>query len=122
MKDKLGRLYFNFLTSVSKKASKSFRDKLKSLEIHSMTGSKVVMLAELISPIIRGWLTYFGKYNFSAIKYTMDCVNRKLVKWAMCKYKRFRGHQARARDWLRELAKRESNMFPHWTLGLFLLS
>ncbi|WP_242975029.1 group II intron maturase-specific domain-containing protein [Anaerovirgula multivorans] len=33
--------------------------------------------------ILRGWINYFGKYNASAIKYTLDCVERRIVKWAM---------------------------------------
>ena len=53
----------------------------------------------------------------SAVKYTMKCLNDRLCKWAMCKYKRFRGHKLRAMAWLRTLAKREPNMFAHWTLG-----
>lgn len=119
IKDRLGRLQFNFLPSVSKKSAKSFRDKVKALKIHSMSGSKIEMLAELLNSMIRGWLNYFGKYNRSAVKYTMDCINRRLVKWAMCKYKRFRNHRRKANEWLKELAKREPNMFSHWTLGMF---
>jgi hypothetical protein len=76
------------------------------------------MLAELLGPMIRGWLNYFGRFNFSAVKYTMDWVNRRLIKWAMCKYKRFKNHQGRAIEWLRKLAQREPNMFPHWALGI----
>ncbi|MBQ1388189.1 MAG: hypothetical protein IIY78_01010 [Clostridia bacterium] len=47
----------------------------------------------------------------------MKCLNDRLCKWAMCKYKRFREHKLRAMAWLRTLAKRESNMFAYWTLG-----
>lgn len=118
IKDRLNRLQLNFLPSVSGKSAKSFRDKLKELKIHSMTGSKIEMLAELLNPMIRGWLNYFGKYNRSAVKYTMDCVNRRLVKWAMCKYKRLKNHRCRANEWLRELVKREPNMFSHWAFGI----
>lgn len=118
IKDKLGRLQFNFLPSVSKKSAKAFRDKIKAMRIHSFTGSKIEMIAEMINPIVRGWLNYFTKYNPTAVKYSIDCLNRRLVKWAMSKYKRFRGHRRRAENWLKELAKRESNMFPHWALGM----
>ena len=117
IKDRLGRLQQNFLPFVSKKSAKSFRDKIKSLELHKKTGSKIEMIAELINPMVRGWLNYFMSYCKSAVKYTMKCLNDRLCKWAMCKYKRFRGHKARAREWLQELAKREPNMFARWTLG-----
>jgi len=118
IKDRLGRLQFNFLPSVSKKSAKSFRDKIKSMRIHSFSGSKIEMIAELINPIVRGWLNYFTKFNPSAVRYSIDCLNRRLVRWAMCKYKRFRGHSKRAEKWLKEIAKKEPNMFPHWALGM----
>ncbi|WP_246346103.1 group II intron maturase-specific domain-containing protein [Sedimentibacter hydroxybenzoicus] len=117
MKDRTGRLQFNFILSVSKKSAKSFRDKIKAKKIHSMTVSKIDIIAEVLNPVIRGWINYFGKYNKSAMEYTLDCVNRRLVKWAMCKYKHFRNRQEKARTWLREVAKREPNMFPHWAVG-----
>ncbi len=118
IKDRLGRLQFNFLPSVSKKSAKAFRDSIKAIRLHSLAGSKIEMIAERINPMIRGWLNYFTKYNPSAVKYTIDCLNRRLVKWAMCKYKRFRDHRRRAEEWLKALAKREPTMFSHWDLGM----
>ncbi|MFZ3580443.1 group II intron reverse transcriptase/maturase [Virgibacillus sp. DJP39] len=118
IKDRLGRLQFNFLPSVSNNSAKAFRDKIKMMRIHSFTGRKIEMIAEMINPTVRGWLNYFRKYNPSAVKYSIDCLNRRLVKWAMCKFKRFRGHRTRAESWLKELAKREPKMFPHWALGM----
>jgi group II intron reverse transcriptase/maturase len=118
IKDRLGRLQFNFLPSVSMKSAKAFRDKIKAMRIHSYTGSRIEVIAEMLSPMVRGWLNYFTKFNPSTVRYTIDCLNRRLVKWAMCKYKRFRGHRSRAEKWLKELAKREPNMFPHWALGM----
>ncbi|MGI6569584.1 MAG: group II intron maturase-specific domain-containing protein [Caldicoprobacterales bacterium] len=33
------------------------------------------MIAEMINPTVRGWLNYFTKYNPSAVRYTIDCLN-----------------------------------------------
>lgn len=118
IKDRTGRLQFNFLPAVSKQAETSFRAKIKNLQIHKMTGSTLQMISLIINPIVRGWLNYFGKYNRSQVKSSMAILNRRLVKWATCKYKRFRGHPKRATEWLKEVAKREPNMFPHWTLHM----
>ena len=81
-----------------------------------MTGSTIQIISQIINPIVRGWINYFGRYNRSQLKSSLDVLNRRLVKWATRKYKRFRGHPKRAREWLIEVAKREPNMFPHWTL------
>lgn len=116
IKDRLGRLQKNFIASVSKKAEQTLRDKVKTLEIHKKTGSKIDMIAEVLNPILRGWMNYFGKFNRSAMKRALDCVQRRLIKWAMCKYKKFRGHRRRAEEWLCQVRKREPNMFAHWAL------
>jgi len=117
-KDKLGRLQFNFLTKVSNKSAKSFRDKIKAMQLHKRSGSTIKMISEQINPVVRGWLNYFMKYQPSAVRYSIECLNQRLVKWAMCKYKRFRGHRGRAAKWLSALAKREPKFFAHWALGM----
>jgi len=96
IKCKDGKIRSNFIASVSKASAKIFRDKIKSLEIHKKTGCKIDIIAEILNPMLRGWINYFGKYNPSAMKYTLQCTERRLVKWAMCKYKKFRGHRQRA--------------------------
>jgi RNA-directed DNA polymerase len=68
MKDRLGRLQFNFLPSVSVKSAKASRDKIKAMRIHSYTGSKIEMIAEMLSPMFRGLLNYFTKFNPSATR------------------------------------------------------
>ena len=117
IKDKLGRLQWNFLASVSKKACQSLRDKIKAMELHKRSGSKIEMIAEAINPIVRGWMNYFGAYNRSAMKSTLNVIQRRLIKWAMCKYKRFQGHRKRAEVWLDEVKRREPRMFVHWALS-----
>lgn len=42
-------------------------------------------------------------------------VEKAVVKWAMCKYKSFRGHKRRAEKWLECVRKREPKLFAHWS-------
>lgn len=109
-----GKTRLNFIASVSKTSAKSFRDKIKKLEIHKKTGCKIDMIVEILNPLLRGWINYFGKFNPSAMRYTLQCIERRLVKWAMSKYKRFRGHRRRAERWLESVRKREPKLFAHW--------
>jgi hypothetical protein len=46
---------------VSKKAEQALKDKVKTLEIHKRTGSTIGMIAEVINPILRGWMNCFSK-------------------------------------------------------------
>jgi Group II intron, maturase-specific domain. len=114
-----GKRCVSFIASVSKKSGKSFRDKIKGMEIHKSTGCNLSIIAEKLNPIIRGWINYFGKYNASAMKYSLDCIDRRLVRWAMCKYKRFRRHRRMAEKWLNEIKDRESELFAHWKFRSF---
>lgn len=115
IKCKDGKMRSNFIASVSKTSAKTFRDKIKSLEIHKKTGCKINMIAEILNPMLRGWMNYFGKFNPSAMKYTLQCIERRIVKWAMCKYKNLRGHKRRAEKWLLSVRKREPKLFAHWS-------
>ena len=80
-----------------------------------MSGSSINIIAQSINPIVRGWINYFGKYNVSALKYTIKCIESRIVRWAMNKYKHFRGRRQRAEKWLSELRNREPKLFAHWS-------
>ena len=87
------------------------------MEIHKQTRAKIEMILEMMNPIVRGWINYFGCYNRSAMKKELDCVQRRLIRWTICKFKRFRGHRQRVERWLNEIKKREPEMFVHWALS-----
>ena len=116
IKDRTGRIQKNFLAFVSKKSCQSLKDKIKAMEIQKRSGSKIELIAEIINPVVRGWMNFFGRYCKSAMKKTLEVIQRRLVRWAMCKYKRFRGHRRRAELWLRQIKEREPSMFAHWAL------
>jgi group II intron reverse transcriptase/maturase len=109
-----GKFRHNFIASVSKISSKAFRTKIREMEVHKRTGCKIETIAEILNPMIRGWMNYFGKFNPSAMRGTLECIERRLVKWAMCKFKNFRGRRRRAEKWLCTVRKREPKLFSHW--------
>ena len=109
-----GNRRYNFIASVSKASSRNFRDKIKAMKIHKRTGCKLNIIAEILNPLIRGWINYFGKFNPSAMRETLQCIER-LIKWAMCKFKRLRGRRRRAEKWLCTVRQREPKLFAHWS-------
>lgn len=68
IKCKDGKIRHNFIASVSKVSSKNFREKIKAMEIHKKTGCRLDNIAEMLNPLVRGWMNYFGKFNPSAMK------------------------------------------------------
>lgn len=63
------------------------------------------MIVEILNPMLRGWINYFGKFNHTAMKYTLWSIEHILAKWTMCKYKNFRGYRRRAEKWLLSVRK-----------------
>ena len=64
-------------------------------------------------------MAFYGRYYRSRClgilnHYLMDV----LVRWAMRKYKQFRGHWRKAYRWLGRIAAQDSELFYHWSLGL----
>ena len=92
----------NFITSVSKASRKSIREKIRAMEIQKMTGCKIDIIAETLKPLIRGWMNYWGKFNPSAMKETLQCIE-----------KRIRRRRRRAEKWLCAMRKREPKLFAH---------
>ena len=60
--------------------------------------------------------TRTGRFYKSGLYPVFSSLNRRLVRWARKKYKRYR-HQRRATHWLRGLARRQPGLFAHWELG-----
>lgn len=61
--------------------------------LHKKNGSNSDMIVEDINPKVRGWLNFFRRFDPSAImvKWTFRSLTMRIIKWAMCKYKRYRG-------------------------------
>lgn len=55
-----GKMRYNFIASVSKLAAKAFRTKIREMEVHKRTGCNIDIIAEMLNPMIRGWMNYFG--------------------------------------------------------------
>ena len=86
------------------------------MELHKRSGLKIDMIAEMINPIVRGWMNYFGKFNRYAMKCALNVIQMRLVMWAMRKFKRFHRHRRRAEEWLKQVKAREPNLFAHWAI------
>jgi len=53
------RVYFvGYLSAVSRKATKAFRDKVRSSGIHRHVDKKLSDIADMWNPILRGWIQY----------------------------------------------------------------
>jgi group II intron reverse transcriptase/maturase len=115
-KNRWGKYFVNFSPAVSNAAAKEIRRTIRGWRLGCRIDKQVDDLARMFNPVIRGWITYYGRYYKSALYPTLRYLDRGLGRWAMAKYKRLRRHRRRANHWIRRIAERDPVLFAHWSL------
>ena len=84
------------LPSPCSSAKKAIMDKIRSLRLHTRTGS-IYVVANLLNPLIRGWQNYYCHFIKRSLNDLWRFVNRRLEKW--CKWNK-RLSLRKSRRWL----------------------
>jgi RNA-directed DNA polymerase len=113
-KNRWGKYFINFSPAISNRAAKRIRQRIKSWKLRCRIDKRADDLARMFNPVIQGWINYYGRYYPSALYPTLKYLDRRLVCWAMSKYKRLRRHRRRASHWFARMAKRDNCLFAHW--------
>jgi RNA-directed DNA polymerase len=106
-------MFTGFLPAVSKDALKRMSEEVRSWRIHLRTATELKDLASWINPVVRGWMTYYGRYYRTALDGLLRRINAYLMRWAQRKYKRLRPFR-KARRWWHGLTARQPGMLAHW--------
>jgi group II intron reverse transcriptase/maturase len=106
-------IFAAFLPAVSKDALKRMSEEVRSWRIHLRTTADLDELARWINPIIRGWMTYYGRFYRTELNALLRRINSYLVRWARRKFKRLRSYK-KVRRWWDGLLERQPRMFAHW--------
>jgi group II intron reverse transcriptase/maturase len=115
-KNKRGLLFTSFMPGVSGKSGKAMRQTIRGWGLQRLSRYDLIQLMNRYSPILAGWVRYYGRFYPSALRKALRTWDLHLVKWAMRKYKRLRGHLYRAWGWLARLKRRAPTLFPHWSI------
>ena len=100
------------LPSPSKSAKKAIMDKIRSLRLHTRTGS-IYVVANLLNPLVRGWQNYYCHFIKRDLNDIWRFVNKRLEKW--CKWNK-RKNLYKSRQWLHTLYKLQPGLFAHWSV------
>lgn len=113
-KNRWGRYFVNFSPGVSNTAANRMRQVIRDWKLGCRVDKRIDDLARMFNPVVRGWVTYYGRYYKSALYPTLRHLDRCLARWARAKYKRLRRHRRRSEQWLRRVACRDRQLFAHW--------
>lgn len=110
-------IFTGYLPSISNKSMQRIMDKVRSWKLNRQVHVSLNQIADYINPIVRGWITYYGKFYPTKLKSFLKQLNHALAGWVMRKYKRFRGKRRRAYYWLGDISERDNSLFYHWKWG-----
>jgi RNA-directed DNA polymerase len=99
-----------YVAKVSKDARKRMLRQLKYEKLHKRT-CRLEELAGQLNQKVASWVSYFGKYAGTSMHQIYAHINRRLVKWVMWKYRKFK---LQAIAWLKRKWREHSMLFVHW--------
>lgn len=110
--------FVSFAPAVSGESAKRIRREMRRWCLQRRTDKTLTDLARMFNAVLRGWINYYGRFYKSMLFPTFRHLNKRLVRWAMSKYKRLRKRARRARRFIADVARREPNLFAHWQFGV----
>jgi RNA-directed DNA polymerase len=106
-------MFSAFLPAVSRDALKEMGSEVRRWRINLRTTSDIGELAQWMNPVIRGWMTYYGRFYRTGLHGLLRRINTYLVRWARRKFRRLRAFK-RAKRWWYGLLRRQPALFAHW--------
>ena len=116
-KNRRGKYFINFTPAVSARATKALRQTIQSGRLPLRSDQPLDDLARRFNPSLRGWVQYDGQYDKSALSPTFRVLDRIVVKWALRKDQKLKGHQRRATHGLGRIAQRQPRLLVPWQMG-----
>jgi RNA-directed DNA polymerase len=113
VRSKHGVMFTAFVPAISKQALKDISREVRRWRIHTRTRHDLAGLADLINPIVRGWMQYYGRFYGSMLLPLLRRINGYLVRWARRKYRRLAAFK-RVKKWWELLVERHRGIFAHW--------
>jgi RNA-directed DNA polymerase len=86
---------------------------IRGWRLHRRPNDTLDDLAAAINPIVRGWMTFWGRFYRTQMDPLLKRINTYLVRWLPKKYKRLHGYKRAKRCW-DGITRRDRGLFAHW--------
>lgn len=110
---KRGERFTSFQPAMSREKLVEKGREVRRWRLHRRPNDTLYDLAEAINPIVRGWMTYWGRFYRTEMDPLLKRINTYLMRWARKKYKRLRGFK-RLKAWWKGVTQRDPSLFAHW--------
>ena len=107
-------MFLGFDCAISISSRKRMADKLGELRVEKLSFKSIVGVAQFLNPMIRGWINYYGKFRISMLHKVFRLLNKRLVRWARKRYKRYKTSLKRGFQWLKRVQVQYPGLFYHW--------
>jgi len=109
-----GRKGTGFTPALSRSSMTAMRQTMRRRRLHHRSEWTLAELARAMDPQVRGWVAYYCRFRGSEFQPVASHLDRIIVRWAMRKFKRLRGHKRRAIAWLDRQKRERPATFVHW--------
>lgn len=100
-----------FTPAIGQSALLMIRQKLQKLGILSMTHTPLEDVVNLVNPVCRGWINYYGHSRRSSLYKLAKLMDTKIVKFLKKKHKLLNG---KAWKMLMQIKSESPKLFVHW--------
>jgi RNA-directed DNA polymerase len=97
-----------------KLAMTAMRQAMRRRHLSLQSGLSLDDLVRLMAPKVRGRIGYYCRFRGSKFQPVAEYLDRVIVRWAMRKYKRLRGHKCQAFAWHGRVKRNRLGLFVHW--------
>ena len=112
-----GGMFVGYGCAISISSRKKLLSAIKATNFHRWSTGSIEELGNLLNPKLRGWVNYFGKFGRNELLSVFRVFHKRLVKWALNRYKGLKGSIKRAYAYLKQLQRSNPRLFYHWEKG-----
>lgn len=111
-----GQYFVNFSPAIAPKSKKAISSEIRQRCLHKRSDLSVKELANILNPVVRGWIEYYGAFFQSELLFLVHHLDKLIYRWVIRKYKKQGSNFKKADNWVKRIKSAKPNYFVHWSL------
>ena len=111
-----GQYFVNFSPAIAPKSKKAIFSEIRQRCLHKRSDLSVKELANILNPVVRGWIEYYGAFFQSELLFLVHHLDKLIYRWVIRKYKKQGSNFKKADNWVKRIKSAKPNYFVHWNL------